>query len=57
MFSKKEQDNNSYKVREMRNSIHAYMLVGVNRFIDQCHMWTLQNFVIDFKHDFYRMLD
>ena len=56
-YSKSEADPNAFKIKEMRNSIHAYMLVAVNRFIDQCHMWTLQNFVIDFKHDFYRLLD
>ena len=48
---------NSYKVREMRNSIHSYMLVAMNRFIDQAHMWILQNFVVEYKHSFYRKLD
>ena len=41
----------------MRNSIHAYMLVAMNRFIDQCHMWILQNYVIEYKHNYYRTLD
>ena len=33
-FTKDVRDRNSYKVSEMRNSIHSYMLVAVNRFID-----------------------
>jgi len=27
-------DRNGFKVREMRSSIHSYMLVALNRFID-----------------------
>ena len=45
------------KIKEMRTSIQAYMLVAVNRFTDQCHMWILQNFVMEYKHDYYRKLD
>ena len=33
------------------------MLVAMNRFIDQSHMWILQNFVMEYKHHFYRKLD
>ncbi len=56
-FTKPERDSNSFKIREMRCSIHSYMLVAINRFLDQCHMWILQNFVIEYKHSFYRKLD
>ena len=56
-YTKKGRDKNSYKVKEMRHSIHSYMLIAVNRYVDQFHMWILQNFVIEFKHNFYRKLD
>jgi len=56
-YTKPNRDGNSLKIKEMRSSIHSYMLVAVNRFLDQCHMWILQNFVIEYKHAFYRKLD
>lgn len=56
-FNKDSRDGSTYKVKEMRNSIHSYMLVASNRFIDQSHMWILQNFVMEYKHNFYRKLD
>ena len=40
-YKKAQHDSNSYKVYEMRSSIHSYMLVALNRFLDQCHMWIL----------------
>lgn len=56
-YSKSSRDRNGYKVREMRSSIHSYMLVALNRFIDQGHMWILQNFIFEFKQALYRTLD
>ena len=56
-YVKAQRDSNSYKVAEMRNSLHSYMLVGVNRFIDQCHMWILQNYIVDYRNSIYRKLD
>ena len=55
-FFTKNGGNNS-QVKIMRCSVHSYMLVAINRFIDQSHMWILQNFVIEFKNNFYRKLD
>ena len=48
---------NTFKVRQIKNSIHAYWLIASNRFIDQFHMWLLHNFVIEFKEAFHRKLD
>ena len=48
---------NAFKVRQIKNSIHAYWLIASNRFIDQFHMWLLHNFVIEFKETFHRKLD
>ena len=45
------------KIKEMRCSIQAYMLVAINRFTDQCHMWILQNFVMEYKQDYISKLD
>ena len=33
-YTKPQRDSNTYKVQEMRNSIHSYMLVALNRFLD-----------------------
>ena len=55
-FSKGNGSHNS-QVKIIRGSIYSYMLVAINRFIDQCHMWILQNFVIEYKNNFYRQLD
>ena len=52
-----ENSKNAYKVRQIKNSIHAYWLIASNRFIDQFHMWLLHNFVIEFKETFHRKLD
>ena len=48
---------NSYKVKQIKNSVHAYWLIASNRFIDQFHMWLMHNFVITFKDQFHRILD
>ena len=48
---------NAFKVKQIKNSIHAYWLIASNRFIDQFHMWLLHNFVIEFKETFHRKLD
>ena len=56
-FSGEERTKHSYKVNEMRSSIHSYMLVAFNRYVDQCHMWILQNYIIEYKDCFYRKLD
>ena len=33
-FNRDKSDQTSYKVKEMRCSIHSYMLVATNRYID-----------------------
>lgn len=53
-FAREDRTKESYKVNEMRTSIHSYMLVAFNRFVDQSHMWILQNFVNEYKDCFYR---
>jgi len=52
-----DSNKNTFKVRQIKNSIHAYWLIASNRLIDQFHMWLLHNFVIEFKETFHRKLD
>ena len=56
-YTAENRTKHSYKVTEMRTSIHSYMLVASNRYVDQCHMWILQNFVTEYKDSFYRKID
>ena len=56
-FAREERTKSSFKVNEMRTTIHSYMLVSFNRLVDQAHMWIKQDFVVEFKEDFYRKLD
>ena len=44
-----DSSKNTFKGRQIKNSIHAYWLIASNRLIDQFHMWLLHNFVIEFK--------
>ena len=56
-YTVENRTKDSLKVTEMRTSIHSYLLVAFNRYVDQCHMWILQNFVIEYKDSFYRKID
>ena len=53
----KSSSRNAFKVKQIKNSVHAYWLIASNRFIDQFHMWLMHNFVITFKDQFHRKLD
>ena len=57
VYESPDRSKHSYKVKEMRTSVHAYMLVAYNRFIDQSHMYILENFVMEYKDALCRMLD
>ena len=46
-----------FQIRTIKNSVHAYWLQLINRFLAQFHMWLLHNFVVEFKDSFHRQID
>jgi len=45
------------QVKTIKNSVHAYWLQLVNRFLSQFHMWLIHNFVHQFRDSFHRKVD